>query len=184
MIFNATMKTFSWVFILFISLSFFASCDPKQNSSKDNPQTDSNAVVERVIPGKYCNEKYNYCISFPEANFTIDNTKTRDDGTIILSTDSLAQIDVHIGNRDATVKGGIDKLKEAFDADRAPKGRNIASQSFSSTNYTIIGVENRTLFYQKTIISNGEIITAVFSYDNDVRDTYYPMIAPIFKSFQ
>lgn len=178
------MKILGWVFFTFITLSFFASCDSKQNSSKDTSEADSNAVVEKVIPDKYCNDKYEYCISFPKADFAIDDTKSGEEGAIITSGDNMAQIDVHIGNRDATIKGGIDKLKDAYDADRTPNGRKISSQSFSSTYYTIIGVENRTLFYQKTIISKGEIVTAVFSYDNDVRDTYYPMIEPIFKSFK
>lgn len=179
------MKTINYIFFLIITLSFLGSCDSKQNSRNVDSQTDSSTVTEKVIPGKYCNEKYSYCISFPEADFTPDNTKDREDGTIILSNDSLATIDVHVGNRDATIKGGIDRLKEAYDTDRVSKGkREITSQTFTSTSYDVIGYENRTLFYQKTIISNGQIITAVFSYDNDAKDKYYPMIMPIFKSFK
>lgn len=164
--------------------SFFVSCGSKSNADKEI-SADTVVTAQKITPSKYCNEKYSFCISFPEGVFKVSEEEDTEDGTVLVSEDGLAKIVIHRGNLDKTVIGGVNDLKKAFDADIQPKGkRELTLNTFKSTNYILMGYEGKVIFYQKTIIVNGEIVTAVLYYADAAKDTYYPMIEPIFKSFK
>lgn len=169
---------------LFTLLTFFASCGSKSNADK-GADTDTVATVQKVTASKYCNEKYGFCISFPENAFKIVEEQDNEEGTVLASEDGLGKIVIHRGNLDQTVKGGVSDLRKAFEADIQPKGkRELTLNTFSQTYYTLMGYEDKVIFYQRTIIVNGEIVTAALYYFDAAKDTYYPMIDSMFKSFK
>jgi len=169
---------------LFTIISLFASCGSKSNSDKGTDK-DTVETAQKITPSKYCNEKYGFCISFPEGAFNIKEDEDNEDGTVLMSEDGLAKIVIHRGNLNGTIKGGVNDLKQAFDEDIKPVGkRELTLNTFKSTSYILMGYENKIIFYQKTIIVKGEIVTAALYYADIVKDTYYPMLEPMFKSFK
>jgi len=169
---------------LFTFLTFFISCGSKSNADKGS-DTDTIASAQKITADKYCNEKYGFCISFPENAFKIVEEEDNEEGTVLTSEDGLGKIVIHRGNLDQTVTGGVNDLKTAFDADIQPRGsRELTLNTFKQTSYTLMGYEGKVIFYQKTIIVNGEIVTAVLYYFDTAKDTYYPMIESMFRSFK
>lgn len=172
----------SSILILFFITSFY-SCNTKSKPDQSEVKPDSTSV-NKIVPGKYCNEKYGFCISFPESDFTVTENENGE-GAIIASNDGLAQIDIHRGNLDGNITGGVNNLKQAYDTDIKQRGaRELSYNAFESTHYILMGLEGKVILYQKTIISKGEIVTAIFTYHDKAKGTYYPMIEPIFKSFK
>lgn len=168
----------------FVFTSLLMSCGSNSNANKEQ-NADTVEVVQKITPSKYCNEKYGFCISFPEGAFKNTEENDTEEGTVLMSEDGMAKIVIHRGNLDGSIKGGVNDLKKAFDQDVKPiSKRELTLNTFKSTSYILMGYEGKIIFYQKTIIVKGEIITAVFYYSDMSKDTYYPMIEPIFKSFK
>lgn len=178
------MKNVFVAFVVLLATSLFLSCGSKSNSDKGG-DADTVATFQKITPSKYCNEKYGFCISFPEGAFHNSEEKDNEEGTELMSEDGMAKIVIHRGNLDGTITGGVNDLKKAFDEDIKPIGkRELTLNTFKSTSYILMGYENKIIFYQKTIIVKGEIVTAVLYYSDTAKDTYYPMLEPIFKSFK
>lgn len=176
------MKKFFGTLTFFIALvSVFISCGSKSNTS-DGEQKDS-VVVEKTGPGKYCNEKYDYCFSYSDTIFTL--TSENEEGAVLNSKDGMAELIIHRGNLDASVTGDINSLKLAYEADLKLRSKQeVTYKTFKSTSYILMGYENKTVFYQKTILKGGQIITASLSYDHKGKDTYHPMVDGLFKVFE
>jgi len=165
--------------ILLFAVAFFASCDPKQKA--DN--TGENAVEQPAKDYKYCNEKYGFCINVDTDSLTVK--ENNEEGRIYTGSNGLAELLVHTGNRDGSIKGGIDQLKDAYEKDIIESGKRIVTgKTYDMDRYTVMGYENKTAFYQKTIIKKGKIATVYLEYDDSVKDTYYPLIATVIKSFE
>ncbi|MFR9165219.1 MAG: hypothetical protein ACLVKO_02920 [Dysgonomonas sp.] len=141
-------------------------------------------LQKKVVPGEYCNEKYGFCIKFPEGAFTVMEGSETDEGVILIGADTLGQLAIHRGNLNSTITSGTD-LKKAYDEDlKLSSNREVTYNAFNSTNYVLMGYKNKIIFYQKTVISNGQIVTAILTYDDKAKDAYYPMIDSMFKSLR
>jgi len=177
------MKYILSVFIV-ASLALFTGCSSKSDKAASEPGQSEAANDKRVMTNTYCNEKYKFCITFPEGAFTPQGELENGAGQEFVSEDGKGKLRVALGNRDGSITEGTD-IKKAFDADSGSKNYgDISSKSFATTSYTLIGIKGTELFYQKTIVTHGVLVTAILSYENEVKDTFYPMIAPTFKSFK
>ncbi|NDW17344.1 hypothetical protein D0T53_00250 [Dysgonomonas sp. 216] len=177
------MKYLLTVFAAFCLITFsFSSCGSKSDKDKNGTDQDS---TRRVTPGTYCNEEYKFCIKYP-ADMMIPQGEFDGKGQEFLSTDSLCTLRVAVGNLDGTITRDNATIKDAYEKDIANENFDISYKAFNTTNYIIMGVVigSKTVFYQKTILSNGEIVTGILKYESSVKDIYYPMIEPTFKSFK
>lgn len=156
--------------------------DEKASAEQVADSTDS----RKVEAGTYVNEKYGFTIKYPAANFTLKEGLENENGAVFVSEDGKAELKIHLGNLDGSITN-VDDFRKAYDTDVANKGkgkRDVTYNAFNVNSYTIMGYEVKTVFYQKTAFTRGVIVTAVLSYDDAVKDTYYPMIEPIFNSFK
>ncbi|GAB6012671.1 hypothetical protein [Viscerimonas tarda] len=159
-----------------------ASCDSKKNAGEASGQ-DSTRTVSA---GKYCNEINGFCISYPSESLFPDEVLDNGNGQVFKSENGMADLRVYLDTRVTPVEGEALNLQPLFDEDTAYKsGYEISYKTFGTTNYTLAGIRSgQIIFYQKTIISNGKVVTAVLRYSADEKPTYDAMIEPIFKSFK
>lgn len=177
------MKNILFAIGLTSFLLTFSACTPKTKTVTD-PET---AVEETktVTADKYCNEKYGFCISYPNGAFVLKQEDSNNEGAVLVSPDGLARLVIHLGNLSGKITGGISELQKAHAEDIKQIGkREVTLNTLKSSYYVLNGYENKTIFHQKTILSKGQLVTAILYYDNSVKDTYNPMIDSMFKSFE
>ena len=170
-------------FSLILGMIFLSvSCDSKKNTEETSEQDST----ETVSAGKYCNQTYGFCISYPSESLIPAETLDGDEGQVFKSENGQADLRVHLDTRITPVEGEAINLQSLFDEDTAYKsGYDITYKTFATTSYTIMGIRSgMMIFYQKTIISNGKVVTALLRYNGSEKDTYDAMIEPIFKSFK
>jgi len=179
-----------YTLVLFIAASsfFIVSCggskSNKEDAQNDTELANDSTNKKKVTPGTYCNEKYKFCITFPQEMMEPQDELENGVGQEFVSPDGQAKLRVALGNLDGTISGNLN-IKKAYEADLKILSKlDVSLKSFKTSYYTLTWVEGKTIFYQKTIISNGELATAVLSYESKSKDTYYPMIEPTFKSFK
>lgn len=174
-------KLFSISVILAFLISTFTACNTKSNKPVED--AGDSITVQKSSPGKYCNEKYQFCISYPDTIFAI--SEENENGAVLTSKDGLSQLLIHRGNFDGSVTGDINSLKQAFDTDLKLRSKqDVTYKAFKSTDYVLMGYEKKIIFYQKTILIKGQIVTAAYTYDDKAKDTYHPLMDGIFKSFE
>ncbi len=178
------MKLTTGFFIALI-IGLFASCGPKA----DKAAAEDTTAQPQAPDYKYCNAKYGFCIIVPSDSLIVKEGSDTEEGRVYVSANGNedALLSIHTGNRDASIKGGINELKAAFDKDvsATKDDRTNTVNTFKNTEYIIMGYRGRsTIFYQKTIISKGQIVTAYYEYDDKVKDTYYQLIDAISRTFK
>ena len=173
------------VSILFVAAAaLMVSCGEKAAKPVENATEQATDSIDskKVEAGVYVNEKYGFTIKYPDANFQLK--EATDDGVTFESADGKAALNVHLGNLTGKITEMSD-FRKAYDEDSKEKGkRQVTYNAFNVNNYVIMGYEVKTIFYQKTIVTKGVFATAILTYDDDDKDTYYPMIEPIFNSFK
>ncbi|MDR1811165.1 MAG: hypothetical protein LBR34_12335 [Prevotella sp.] len=177
-------RTVFFSLILGIFCTAISCSDTKKNSEESAVGEDS----LRVTAGKYVNEKFGFSISYPSEILSPDTSVASDSGQVFKSADGMADLKVWIDPRITIVEGEAINLKALYEKDTAYKsGYDNNYQVFKTTSYTISGVRGgQIIYYQKTIISNGHVVTGLLRYQGNAPDkkTYDAMIEPLFKSFK
>lgn len=176
------MKNLLFAIGLTSFLLTFSACNPKAKTEVD---AETPEETTKVTADKYCNEKYGFCISYPDGAFVLKEEESNNEGAVLVSPDGLARLVVHAGNLSGKITGGINELQKAHAEDIKQIGkREVTLNTLKPSYYVLNGYENKTIFYQKTILAKGQLATAVLYYDNSVKDIYYPMLVSMFKSFE
>ena len=164
--------------IIFMS----TSCDSKKNAGEASDQD----TTKTVSAGKYCNELNGFCISYPSDLLFPDEILDEGNGQKFKSENGLAELRIFLDKRITPVEGEAINLQPIFDEDTAYKGGfDITYKTFATTSYTIMGIQSGQLIsYQKTVISNGKVVTAILRYMGSEKETYDALIEPLFKSLK
>jgi hypothetical protein len=177
-------RTVFFSLILGIVCTAISCSEAKKNTDESAVEKDS----LRVAAGKYVNEKFGFSISYPSEILSPDITEASDSGQVFKSKDGMAILKVWIDPRVTPVEGEAIDLKALYDKDIAYKsGYENNYKIFATTSYTITGVQGgQIIYYQKTIVSKGHVVTGLLRYQGDSPDkkTYDAMIEPLFKSFK
>lgn len=176
------MKHIAFLSLILGVICMTASCDSKKNAGEASDQDST----QTVSAGKYCNEINGFCISYPSDLLFPNEVLDNGNGQIFKSEDGMAELRVYLDTRLTPVEGQAIDLKRIYDEDTAYKsGYDITYKTFATTSYTIMGLRSgQIIFYQKTLISNGKVVTGLLRYTGDLKSTYDPLIDPIFKSFK
>ncbi len=178
------MKTASILSLILSIVLLSSGC----NTKKEGGEESSSESAQTVSAGKYCNEKYGFCIQFPSDLLSQDEDADLDkeEGVVFKSENGLAQLRVYHDTRITPVEGEAINLQSLYDEDTAYDGSfDITYKTFATTSYTIQGVRGgQIISYQKTIISNGNIATAILRYAGSEKELFDALIQPIFSSFK
>jgi hypothetical protein len=176
--------------IAFAIAAMMIACGGNTKKEKENDiisaPADSTATPDslKLVAGSYLNEELGYSITYPKDILTpqVDTKKTNEQ--IFLPKEGKAKLRIYKDERKDR-SGKILSFNEIFDIDRGSSSkRQISYSSLNPLFYAISGVEGSEIFYQKTIISKGTMVTAKLTYTKEEKPTYDAMIAPLFNSFK
>lgn len=187
------MKLFLVPVALLVVVLMTACGGKSQNGTEDadktSQKTDSVAATSdslKLKAGKYANETLGYSITYPSDILELDKTTENADEQVFLPKNTSDKAKLRIYKDDRKDKSGkVLNFNEIFDQDKVSTSkREVSYSSLNPLFYTIAGVEGKEIFYQKTIVSKGSMVTAKLTYTKEGKSTYDAMIAPLFNSFK
>lgn len=159
----------------------------KETSSGDSSNNAEVEVVEdnrKLEAGSYTNEKLGYSITYPKDILILQPETEATDEQVFLAKEGKARLRIHKDER-KDKSGKALSFNEAFEQDRGTTSkRQVAYSSLKPLFYVVSGVEGNEIFYQKTIMAKGEMVTAKLIYMKEDKPTYDAMIATLFDSFR
>lgn len=160
--------------------------EPQPVSTQPSAVKDTALVYDTItVPTyeRYCNTRYNYCISYPSAIFRPQGESDSGDGQIFKSEDGHNELRVYRDSRPILMERDFE-LKDAFDEDIDDhlSGRVITYKDIMNNYYIISGHIGHDIFYQKTVYKNKELITAILTYRKIDKHQYDGLIKPIFDT--
>lgn len=133
---------------------------------------------------KYCNARFEYCIEYPTELIGMGESDNGD-GQEFVSNDKKANLKVSRDWRDADYGPTARCKMECFKSDsKSSNGKNVTYKKEGADFFVVSGTKGNNIFYQKTIIKNTGMITAVIEYDAIKKTTYDRYCTYLFKTFK
>lgn len=165
------------------------ACGGNANKSTETDasvQADSTAVEKQTLAaGSYTDENLGYSITYPKDILILQPETQNTDEQVFLYKDGEAKLRIYKDERKAK-DGKILSFNEAFEADRGTSSkRQVSYSSLKPLFFVVSGVDNgKEIFYQKTIMSKGVMVTAKLTYTKEEKPVFDAMIASLFDSFR
>jgi len=174
--------------LMVASVLFACGGNSKKESApaQDTAIVDSTAVAEpeTLEAGSYTNERLGYSITYPKDILVLQPETENTDEQVFLAKEGNAKLRIYKDAR-KDKSGKVLSFNEAFEQDRGTTSkRQVSYSSLKPLFYAISGVEGKEIFYQKTIMAKGEMVTAKLIYMKEDKPTYDAMIATLFDSFK
>lgn len=180
------MKILRSAFILTVAALLISSCGG--NKKETAPVENTPAIAEdslKVAAGSYRNEDLAYSITYPKETLTLQEGTATGNEQIFLPAEGKAKLRIFKDDRTDKKTGKEVTFNEAYDMDAADtKTRQVIQRSLNPTSYVVSGVDGNMIFYQKTLMKNNGLVTAILTYTKDEKSTFDPMIASLFGSFK
>jgi hypothetical protein len=184
-------------FLILTSILFACGTEPAKNSSvihdqnSDSSQSkDSTTKIssnnQLLDLGKYCNNRFDFCINYPKRLLTQETESENGDGTDFSNNRNEFVLTV-FGRNNLDPNGETLSLRRQFDSDITElrtKGDTISYKRLSSTFYIVSGKRKGKIFYQKTISKKDAFAFAILEYSVNERSIYDPVAQGIFSSFK
>lgn len=147
----------------------------------DNVEAEAPAKLEA---GSYTNEKLGYSITYPKDVLVLQPETESADEQVFLPKEGKAKLRIYKDERKAK-DGKVLTFNEAFEQDRGSSSkRQVSYSALKPLFYVVSGVEGNEIFYQKTIMAKGVMVSAKLTYTKEGKPTYDAMIASLFDSFK
>ncbi|MDU1903566.1 MAG: hypothetical protein E6772_02175 [Dysgonomonas sp.] len=183
------MKLINGGIALIVASVLFACGGSSKNesvSAGDTAVVDSTTVAEpeTLEAGAYANEKLGYSITYPKDILVLQSETENTDEQVFLAKEGNAKLRIYKDIR-KDKSGKVLTFNEAFELDRGTTSkRQVSYSSLKPLFYAVSGVEGKEIFYQKTIMAKGDMVTAKLTYMKEDKPTYDAMIATLFDSFK
>jgi hypothetical protein len=167
-----------------LSLTVFAVA-PQQHIA-GNPQKEIVVKVTDTGYATYQNNRFGYSIDYPKNNFIPQPESDYGDGCIFFNTRQQEVLRV-FGRYNTPEDGPAIALVQQFNSDiksAIQQHKTITYKKLGKTFYVLSGYSNTTIFYQKTILLNGNFAYAILQYPVKEKAFYNRLITPIFSSFR
>jgi restriction system protein len=146
----------------------------------DNRLTTVSLPRKRLIPPDfttYTNASYGFRISYPKS-FVVKSVAEDGNGMSLVSSDGAATLDVAGGNTNGY------SLEDIHDASVAGATGELGYQQMGGTWFVITWKDGDRLFYQKVFAGRGSKNWFTFTFPEDQRSAYEPIVTGIEKSFR
>ena len=192
---------------LIIVFSTLYSCSNKtsdkdsNNSDSEQSKTSNEEILSSETPkngeqsetkiqspsfGTYCNDRFGFCIQYPENILYPQGESDNGDGQTFRSKsgDVILTVAKVYGSTETeeTLSDNFNEYTHFKNSDFP--NRTITYKKLSSNFYTVTGFNNGNIFYNKTIIVNGEFASAYIEYPESQKETFNPYCTVINKSFK
>jgi hypothetical protein len=143
----------------------------------------TNVLAQKTKPftyDKYCNARFEYCISYPQGLLNPQPEADNGDGRKFLSNDEQVVMLVYGQNNalDETLAGKF------ADETAAGAGRTVTYKLKKKNWFVVSGIENGMVFYHKTIFRNDQFLTFSIEYPKTRKKQFDPITAKISASFK
>lgn len=180
------MRILKCTFIFTLAALLITSCGKEK---KETPTTDPNTETAaedslKVAAGNYKNETLMYTITYPNEILTLQEGADEAGEQVFLPAEGKAKLRIYPDKRvDKTGKELT--FNEAYEADiQEGKGRQVVQRALNPTSYVVAGVDGNMIFYQKTLMKNNSLVTAILTYTKEEKNTFDATIASMFGSFR
>ena len=151
-----------------------------------NPQKHIVIKVTDTGYATYQNNRFGYSINYPQNSFIPQPESDYGDGCIFLN-DMQQEVLRVFGRYNTPEDGPAVSLAQQFNSDiksATRQHKTITYKKLGKTFYVLSGYSNNTIFYQKTILLNGNFAYAILQYPVKEKAFYNRLIGPIFNSFR
>lgn len=186
------MRKTLWIFTATLS-GLLCSCksepdavsgNPSSGPEETQPKTEETKVPSEIKYDTYCNERFGYCIDYPLGVLFPQGESGNKDGQVFESRNSENTLTVYRDFRDM-IDETPDHLKNAFEEDtKSENGKSVTYQKLGKDHYVVSGYDHGKIFYQKSILSDGELSTCILAYNQQDRALYDKISERIFRSFK
>lgn len=160
------------------------SCGGANKEKVQDTTTEKSTDSTKVAAGTYTNDQLGYTISYPKDILIAQDDSANGDEKVFKSAQGKAELRIALDKR-VDKAGKPISFDVAYEQDIADKkGRQIAYSSLKPNFYTISGLDNGLLYYQKTIFTKGALVTATLKYPKEEKDTFNGMLPSLFGSFK
>lgn len=163
----------------------------QQNSTKKLDTTSQNigTVDEEIKYETYCNQRFGFCIDYPNEILFPQGESGNGDGQIFKSKDAENTLWAYRDFRDNIDPEIQYTIETAYNEDSwgnnpdKPK-RVITYKKLGNIFFIVSGYDDGKIFYQKSIMREGQLVTCLIEYNESEKDIYNKISDRIFKSFK
>ncbi|MEK6783353.1 MAG: hypothetical protein AABY93_16750 [Bacteroidota bacterium] len=137
----------------------------------------------------YCNQKFGFCLDYPSEILYPQGESDNGDGQVFKSKDADNTMWVYRDVRNYVNSEIHYTIEDVYNEDS--RGNNpdkpqrvITFQKLGEDYFVVSGYNAGNIFYQKTILTNGEFITCLLEYKERDNEVYTRISYRIFVSFQ
>lgn len=155
--------------------------------SESDPAAKADTATEKktLTAGSYTSDRLGYSIKYPVEVLVLQPETENTDEQVFQHKDSDAKLRIYKDER-KDKDGNVLTLDKAFESDRTVSGKHQVSYSTHKPLFYIVsGVDNGTeIYYQKTIIAKGSLVTAKLTYTKNEKPVFDAMVGTLFGSFE
>jgi hypothetical protein len=135
--------------------------------------------AENVKYERYYNGRFNYSLRYPTNILVKQPAPENDDGRTFTSPDSRIIMKV-FGSHNVFNK----TIQNLYDEELNQPNLNVTYKRIADKWFVISGYENNRVFYKKTMLHEGDVLTLSIHYDKALQPKFDPFVATISRSFQ
>lgn len=132
----------------------------------------------------YHNAKFEYSISYPKQILYPQGESDNGDGQKFLSKDAAAYLLVY-GSNNALDESLADRFREESRGGLADNPKKVVTYKLLKNNWFVVsGFIAGRIFYQKTLLNEGQFKSFYFEYPENEKARYEPLIKGFVASFK
>ncbi|HEY9668779.1 MAG TPA: hypothetical protein V6C91_18365 [Coleofasciculaceae cyanobacterium] len=183
--------------ILFLTASFFAYTQASNSSNSTelfpektdrlfNAIAQSNNIIigQNITYNRYYNSRFNYSVAYPSSLLIPQGESQNGDGQKFLSKDKSITLLVY-GSHNALNQQLAELYRtQSRSATREHPTRVVTYKTHGNDWFVVSGYENGKVFYNKTILRNGDFKVLEIQYKKSLQPKFDSIAAEISKSFK
>jgi hypothetical protein len=192
---NKLIVTFTCIATIGFSACNNNNTQPQDKNSRQIKSQVTETIVTtpatsgEIIFKTYCNERFGFCVDYPLGVLFPQGESDNRDGQIFKSKDAETKLLVYRDFRDNIDPETQFNIETAYNEDSwgndpdNPK-RVITYKKLGKTFFVISGYNKGKIFYQKSVMTNGQLATCIIEYQEKDMAYYNKIADRIFKSFK
>jgi serine/threonine-protein kinase len=135
--------------------------------------------AENVNYERYYNSRFNYSLLYPTNILVKQQAPENDDGRTFTSPDRKIIMKV-FGSHNVFDKN----IQNLYREELNQPNQTVTYKRLADNWFVISGYENNRVFYNKTLLHQGDVLTLSIDYDKALQSKFDPIVAAISRSFQ
>ena len=183
--------------ILFLTASLFTYTQASDSSNSTElisqktvrlfnaiAQSNNIAIAQNITYSRYYNSRFNYSVAYPASILIPQGESQNGDGQKFVSKDKSITLLVY-GSHNALNQQLAELYRtQSRSATRENPTRVVTYKTRGNDWFVVSGYEDGKVFYNKTILRNGDFKVLELRYNKSLQPKFDPIAAEIAKSFK